>query len=229
MPQKWQQVDTDFPTFTGNESVSEKVDQIINYLRILVEELQYQLQNLDASNWNANAWSDLTASTEAAVTEKVRALENSITALKIQINALAGRVNQEERRVTEAENAISGLEQRADEQAEQTDLLLEQLGNAQADIDDLQQRLDEEGGIEDQLSELNSTAQTAKDLQEQLNGDGGVMERLDAVEDAADVISRDAEGNPVIGLKEGVLNLVGKIYINGILFEGGVSDETTES
>jgi len=26
-----------------------------------------------------------------------------------------------------------------------------------------------------------------------------------------------------------VLNLVGKIYINGILFEGGVSDETTES
>lgn len=228
MPQKWQQVDTDFPTFTGNEPVSEKVDQIINYLRILVEELQYQLQNLDASNWNTNAWSDLTASTEAAVTEKVRALENSITALKIQINALAGHVSQEGNRVTEAETAISDLEQRADEQAEQTEQLLEQLGNAQADIDDLQQWL-EEGGIEDRLLDLEDSAHTASDLQEQINGEGGVIERLGAVEDAATAIRRDADGNPVIGSEEGVLNLVGKIYINGILFEGGASDETTES
>ena len=202
MPQKWQQVDTDFPTFTGNESVNDKVDRIIDYLRILIEELQYQLQNLDASNWNANAWNDLTASTEAAVTDKVRALENSITALKIQINALSGRISQEDNRVTEAEKAIGELERRADEQAEQTDQLVEHVGNAQADIDELQQRLDEEGGIE---------------------------ERLFILEDTASLIGRDAEDNPVIGSEGAVLNLVGKIYINGVLFEGGVNDEATES
>ena len=202
MPQKWQQVDTDFPTFTGNESVTEKVDQIINYLRILVEELQYQLQNLDESNWNANAWNNLEANTEAAVAEKVQALENSITALKIEINALSGRVSQSESRITEAETAISELEQQADEQAGLTEQLTEQLSDAQADIDDLQQRLDAEGGI---------------------------VERLCATEKAAAIIGQDADGNPVIGSEDAVLKLVGRIYINGILFEGGVDDETAES
>lgn len=202
MPQNWQLVDTNFPTFTGEESANTKIDLIIDYLRILIEELQYQLQNLDKSNWNTNAWNDLTSSTEAAVSEKVAALENSITALKIQMNSLAGRVSAAEKRTTDAETAISELEQQSTQHGEKLDTLDGFVADAQADIDELQQCLD---------------------------GEGGIAERLAKTEEAAAVITKDADGNPVIGSEEAVIHLVGKIYINGVLYEGGVSDEVTES
>ena len=55
MPSNWLYVDTNFPTFTGEESTEAKVSTIQNYLFMLVEQLRYSLHNLDSGNMNPSA------------------------------------------------------------------------------------------------------------------------------------------------------------------------------
>lgn len=55
MPSNWLYIDTNFPTFTGEESSEEKITTIQNYMFMLVEQLRYSLHNLDLSNMNKTA------------------------------------------------------------------------------------------------------------------------------------------------------------------------------
>ena len=55
MPSNWLYIDTNFPTFTGEEDTEEKVTTIQNYMFMLVEQLRYSLHNLDLSNMNKTA------------------------------------------------------------------------------------------------------------------------------------------------------------------------------
>lgn len=50
MPSNWLFVDTNFPTFTGEESTDEKISTMQNYMFMLVEQLRYSMQHLDSSN-----------------------------------------------------------------------------------------------------------------------------------------------------------------------------------
>ena len=69
MPSNWLYIDTNFPAFTGEESMEEKVTSIQDYMYLLVEQLRYTLHNLDLGNMNKTAkerWeSAITAPTEA--------------------------------------------------------------------------------------------------------------------------------------------------------------------
>lgn len=55
MPSNWLYIDTNFPTFTGEENTEEKVTTIQNYMFMLVEQLRYSLHKLDLSNMNQTA------------------------------------------------------------------------------------------------------------------------------------------------------------------------------
>ena len=55
MPSNWLYIDTNFPSFTGEESLGDRVTTIQNYLYMLVEQLRYTLHNLDANNMNPAA------------------------------------------------------------------------------------------------------------------------------------------------------------------------------
>ena len=55
MPSNWLYIDTNFPSFTGEESLGDRVTTIQNYMYMLVEQLRYTLHNLDASNMNPAA------------------------------------------------------------------------------------------------------------------------------------------------------------------------------
>ena len=55
MPSNWLYIDTNFPTFTGEENTEKKVTTIQNYMFMLVEQLRYSLHNLDLSNMNQTA------------------------------------------------------------------------------------------------------------------------------------------------------------------------------
>lgn len=52
MPGNLLSVDTAFPTFTSEQSNEEKLDVVINYLYMLMEQLRYALANLGAGNFN---------------------------------------------------------------------------------------------------------------------------------------------------------------------------------
>lgn len=65
MPSNWLYIDTNFPTFTGEESPNEKITTIQNYLYMLVEQLRYTLRNLGTSNFNAAELAKLGRTVEA--------------------------------------------------------------------------------------------------------------------------------------------------------------------
>ena len=52
MPSNWLYIDTNFPTFTKEQSTDEKVTSIQNYVYMLVEQMRWTLNHLDWSNFN---------------------------------------------------------------------------------------------------------------------------------------------------------------------------------
>lgn len=214
MPKNWQLVDTNFPTFTGDESVDRKIDLIIDYLRVLIEELQYQLQNLDQSNWNANAWNSLTEDTETALAERLQTIQNSLTALKIQVTSMGGRVTTSEGRITEAENNIGYLERDMDAHTGRLNSLDKQMEGAQDEIDDLDQQINGEEGIMQLLQGIDE-AITALNI---LNG--SLSSRISSLETKTAGISVTEDGTMSIGEEGKPLKLYGQIIVNDVPMEG---------
>ena len=59
MPTSLLSTDTMFPNFKGNETTEEKVDQIQNYLYMLVEQLRYSMANIGAENFNETEFDNI--------------------------------------------------------------------------------------------------------------------------------------------------------------------------
>lgn len=93
MPHVWALVDSSFPTFTENERSSRKIEKLVDYMKILVEALQYQLENLDTENWNAAALETFQLDTTADVEEQMETLAQKIAALAGEVSKLNTQVN----------------------------------------------------------------------------------------------------------------------------------------
>lgn len=112
MPSNWLYIDTNFPAFTGEESMEEKVTSIQDYMYLLVEQLRYTLHNLDLGNMNKTAkerW-------ESAITEPIYAKieddEERILQLAIDAGALALRISDSEGNITQLQATAEGLQTR---------------------------------------------------------------------------------------------------------------------
>ena len=109
MPSNWLYIDSNFPTFTGEENLKEQVTTIQNYMYMLVEQLRYTLHNLDLSNMNEAAVDDW----ENAITEPIYIhLEDSderITQLAITAAGLSARMEDAEGNITTLQATATGL------------------------------------------------------------------------------------------------------------------------
>lgn len=191
MPHAWALVESSFPTFTDEETSSEKITQLVDYMKILTEALQYQLENLDADNWNITALENFQLDTTKDVADQLEAVARKLNLLSNEVYNLGNRVSTVEAlggRVTQAETEIAFLERELEETTETAEQLREQMSNAQADIDTLEQ---EAAGVRDELDRLQS------------------------------VVQPDQAGNATVGGQGKNVYLTGNIYINGILFEQG--------
>ena len=172
MPSNLSMIDNSFPTFTGREKPNEQIAQLTNYMRLLVEQLQYQLKNLDTSNWNKKAMKDFQTDTTSDVAEELTKLAKELASISSRLAAvenLTGRMNQAETDIAYLEKEREAIEQRVTE-------LESGMGDCQADITNM-----------------------------------------------AQVVQVDGTGGAAIGAEGKDIHLVGNIYINGILFEGGAS------
>lgn len=134
MPSNMAMIDNSFPTFTGKEKPNEQIAQLMNYMRLLVEQLQYQLKNLDTSNWNKKAMKDFQADTTSDVAEELSKAIEELESVISRLNAmedLPGRMNQ-------VETDIAYLEERSNSQEERVTDLEGYMETAQADIDSIQ-------------------------------------------------------------------------------------------
>ena len=140
MPHTWALVDSSFPTFTDDEKYSDKIEKLVDYMKILVEALQYQLENLDTANWNTAALKTFQTDTTEDVTEQVGTLASNLTILVNEVTQISARVSSLESlsgRVNQNETDISYLEKDVAAVKEDLEEIREELSGVQADVDEL--------------------------------------------------------------------------------------------
>lgn len=125
MPSNWLYIDTQFPTFTGNESLPEKVSTIQNYMFMLVEQLRYTLHNLDLTNMNGKAMEDFVSNITDPIYAQIKDSDGNMAQLQLDVQGLKTQVQ-------DAEGNISALQQTSTS-------LASQLQDAQGNISSLQQ------------------------------------------------------------------------------------------
>ena len=141
MPSNWMMIENSFPSFTGRESAREMSQNLLNYMRILVEELKYQLNNLDTTNWNEAALKKLQESTTEDLDEQMVVAIQSVKNVMNEVSSIALRLNTAEYNIRNLETDVADLQR---EHVELDNRLEEQEGYmemAQADIDELQQQV----------------------------------------------------------------------------------------
>ncbi len=93
MPKSWAMVDSNFPTFTGEEKPREQITALVDYMFVLVEELKFQLENLDSSNWNTKALQTFQTDTTADVSQQVAVLAANLALVTNEMAAISSRVS----------------------------------------------------------------------------------------------------------------------------------------
>ena len=218
MPSNWLSIDSNFPSFTGEESPEQQIRALHNYLFQLREGLQYSLQNLTADNFNTAALQNLTDAQKNEVTTQLEKVYTQLNQMAAEIDRLSGRVSGTENlsgRMTTAEGEITALKGRTKLTEENIEDLADRTTAAEGGIDDLQEAVTGEGGLQERVA----------DLEGAVTGEGGLQEQMDATEQELEKISGAVQvaddGSVTVGSEGKPLRLVGQIYINGVLYEQG--------
>lgn len=232
MPGQWTSIETNFPSFTGNEPVKDQLKQMYNYMYILTEQLKYNLSNLNTTNFNATALEKLTMDTSSEAASLIAEDIEKINSLYTQLNA----------RVSSLSNTVAGLLGRMATAEAETTALSERMGLAEyalgaegdiqnriyqleTDVPMLEQLVSGEGGLEDRMQ---AAEDSLADMQAQ-NDDTDA--RLGSAEESLEKLSEAVaveEGAVTVGGEDRTLHLVGQIYINGVLFEPNQNTEQEE-
>lgn len=245
MPSNWLSIDSNFPSFTGEETPEQQIRALHNYLFQLREGLQYSLQNLTADNFNATALQNLTAEQKNEVTTELQKVYAMLNQMATQIDNLSGRVSGTENlsgRMATAEGEITALKGRVKLAEGNVESLGDRTTAAEACIDDLQDRMKAaESGIgslrgqatiaEKNVNDLADRVkalendQTVGELQDMVTGEGGLQEQMDGCKQELEKISGAVrvadDGGITIGSEGKPIRLVGQVYINGVLYEQG--------
>lgn len=232
MPSSFLYIDTNFPTFTGEESTKEQIDSMLNYLFILVEQLRYSLANLDASNFNAKGLSDISESSTKDLTEQVVSMQAQINQTNQTVARLAIRVSVQEgmqQRLEDAEDAIQLLQQSDLEQRDAVNALEESNNTHNQKIAQLELW---QNSAAEELTEMRNDLNTVM-VQAAANERAITQLTTDVTNIGNDVqaliqematlknsISVDESGNAVFGKTGQRTDINGSVYINNIPLGG---------
>lgn len=217
MPSNWLSIDSNFPSFTGEESPEQQIRALHNYLFQLREGLQYSLQNLTADNFNAAALQNLTDAQKNELTTQLEKVYTQLNQMSAEIDRLSGRVSGAENlsgRVTTAEGEIDDLKGRVKLTEGNIESLKGRTTVTEGNVEDLADRVK---ALEDD--------QTLEQLQDTVTGEGGLREQMASANEKLEKISGTIQvaddGSAAVGSEGKVLRLVGQVYINGVLIEQG--------
>lgn len=149
MPSNWLYIDTNFPTFTGEESPNEKITTIQNYMYMLVEQLRYTLHNLDLSNMNQTAVQKYETSITEPIYARIEDDEENTAQLALTAAALGLRLTDAEKNITSLTATAEGLSLQISDAEDDilqlgitADRLSSQIAAADGRISSLQQTVD---------------------------------------------------------------------------------------
>lgn len=136
MPSTWLVIDSEMPAFSKDVPMKEQVSQLQNYMVILIEQLRFQLSNLNASNWNNTAIKQFQQDTADTVTEEIENAVMTMEEIARTLEDLSGRLGDAEAQLVEAQTDIAWLEKAQEDLQELQEL-------TRTENDELRQRVSE--------------------------------------------------------------------------------------
>ncbi len=228
MPKDFLALDTGFPSFTGRETVGQKVDQLYNYTYMLLENLRYCLRNLGPENFNEAALNEITEPIYADIQDA----EGHTAQLALTAQALAARIG-------DAEGHVSQLQQTAaDLTAQLTDAngnistlrqtaasLTSRVQSAEGNVSALQQKADSlTAAVASANGNISSLQQTATSL----------TSRIQNAEGQVSVVQQTINGLTVSGphgttLIDGGMIDAEELYVKAANIEGKITAHYLDS
>ena len=193
MPGNILSADTQFPNFAGQESPAEQIRTIRNYLYMLLEQLRYTLNNLDAGNFNTEGLKEIQDAISQPILKQLSDTDGNLAELQVTAAGLASRVSSNEGDISQLEQTAQGLSSR--------------VGNAEGNISSLQQTAN---GLSSRVSSAEGNIST---LQQTSNG---LSSRVSNAEGSISSLSQTASGLETrVANAEGAVSTVSQ-KVNGV-------------
>lgn len=181
MPGNILSADTQFPNFAGQESPAEQIRTIRNYLYMLLEQLRYTLNNLDAGNFNTEGLKEIQDAISQPILKQLSDTDGNLAELQVTAAGLASRVSSNEGDISQLEQTAQGLSSR--------------VGNAEGNISSLQQTAN---GLSSRVSSaegnISSLQQTANGLSSRVSNAEGNISSLSQTASGLETRVASAEG-----------------------------------
>lgn len=181
MPGNILSADTQFPNFAGQESPAEQIRTIRNYLYMLLEQLRYTLNNLDAGNFNSEGLKEIQDAISQPILKQLSDTDGNLAELQATATGLASRVSSNEGDISQLEQTAQGLSSR--------------VGNAEGNISSLQQTAN---GLSSRVSSaegnISSLQQTANGLSSRVSNAEGNISSLSQTASGLETRVANAEG-----------------------------------
>lgn len=198
MPGNILSADTQFPNFAGQESPAEQIRTIRNYLYMLLEQLRYTLNNLDAGNFNTEGLKEIQDAISQPILKQLSDTDGNLAELQVTAAGLASRVSSNEGDISQLEQTAQGLSSR--------------VGDAEGNISSLQQTAN---GLSSRVS---SAEGNISSLQQTANG---LSSRVSNAEGSISSLSQTASGLETrVANAEGVVSTVSQ-KVNGVTVTTG--------
>lgn len=198
MPGNILSADTQFPNFTGQENPAEQIRTIRNYLYMLLEQLRYTLNNLDAGNFNTEGLKEIQDAISQPILKQLSDTDGNLAELQVTAAGLASRVSSNEGDISQLEQTAQGLSSR--------------VGDAEGNISSLQQTAN---GLSSRVTSAEGNIST---LQQTANG---LSSRVSNAEGSISSLSQTASGLETrVANAEGAVSTVSQ-KVNGVTVTTG--------
>ena len=181
MPGNILSADTQFPNFAGQESPAEQIRTIRNYLYMLLEQLRYTLNNLDAGNFNSEGLKEIQDAISQPILKQLSDTDGNLAELQVTAAGLASRVSSNEGDISQLEQTAQGLSSR--------------VGDAEGNISSLQQTAN---GLSSRVTSaegnISSLQQTANGLSSRVSNAEGSISSLSQTASGLETRVANAEG-----------------------------------
>ena len=181
MPGNILSADTQFPNFAGQESPAEQIRTIRNYLYMLLEQLRYTLNNLDAGNFNTEGLKEIQDAISQPILKQLSDTDGNLAELQVTAAGLASRVSSNEGNISQLEQTAQGLSSR--------------VGDAEGNISSLQQTAN---GISSRVTSaegnISTLQQTANGLSSRVSNAEGSISSLNQTASGLETRVANAEG-----------------------------------
>lgn len=108
MPNGLMLADTSVPQLDG-KSDSEKLDSVMNYLYMLLEQLRYTLANIGVENFNDTEFAEMGKIITEPVTIRLKDAEGNLATLTVSVEGVSSRVQNLSGRFSRVEQDVNGL------------------------------------------------------------------------------------------------------------------------